>query len=236
MLAHFLLLPQKSCIYYTFHKDAIRYDIFSMVNGMHSLSVLIAENCHTHGWICENDIPWCAYALEQKLLTVVFFLLLVPIVSILGVLPESVIFSCVFYFFRRRSGGWHAPYVWLCQGCSIALVLISTMIIGPMLTGIPIKFLWEMNLAVMFIAFVRKPVYQHQIHFNHEVTIANNKKKQRFLLHIFILQVVLGFFLKAIIIYSLLGVLTGVASVYIELIQQHMTRKKAYYEKNRTSR
>lgn len=199
---------------------------------MHNLSLMIAERCFTRGWISEEDRPWCAYALEQKCLTLFFFLLLIPLVSILGVLPEAVIFSFVFYFFRRRCGGWHAPYAWLCQGSSISLVLVSTMIVGPMLMEIPARSIWVMNLPIMLIAFIRKPVYHPEMHFDHEITMANNRKKQQFLLFVFILQATLGCLFKIVTIYSLLGVLAGVASVYIELTKQYITRKREHHEEN----
>lgn len=199
---------------------------------MHNLSLKITERCFTRGWISEEERIWCAYALEQKLLTVFFFLILIPLVFVLGVLPEAIIFSFVFYFFRRRCGGWHAPYAWLCQGISIILVLVAVVLVGPILMEIPTKSIWAMNLTSMLIAFIRKPVYQPKMHFDLKVTMANNRKKQKFLFVLLITQVVVGYFFKGVIVYSFLGVLAGVTSVYIELTKQYIIRKREHHEEN----
>lgn len=198
---------------------------------MHKVSVCFAEACCSKGWITTEETPWCAYAMERKLITVLFFVLLLPVVLILDVLKEAAIFSFVMYFLRRRYGGWHAPYLWLCQGLSILLVLIVTLVIGPRLLTFPMQLIWSADIALIVLAFFQKPVYQPQMHFDENVIRANRRKKDQLLVFVFAAQVVLYVLDNSFLIYSFLGVLTGVVSVYIELLQQLINRERNYYEK-----
>ena len=198
---------------------------------MHKVSVYFAEACCSRGWISTDDTPWCAYAMERKLITILFFVLLLPVVLILGVVKETAIFSFVMYFLRRRYGGWHAPYLWLCQGISILLVLIVTLVIGPHFLTLPMQLIWGLDVALMVLAFLQKPVYQPQMHFDEDVIQANRRKKDQLLVFIFVAQAVLYVLDNVFLIYSFLGVLTGVVSVYIELLQQFINREKDGYEK-----
>lgn len=198
---------------------------------MHKVSVCFAEACCSRGWITTEDTPWCAYAMERKLITMLFFVLLLPVVLILDVLKEAAIFSFVMYFLRRRYGGWHAPYLWLCQGLSILLVLIVTLVIGPRLLTFPGQSVWGVDVALMALAFLQKPVYQPQMHFDENIIKANCRKKNQLLIFLFVAQTVLYALDNSFLIYSFLGVLTGVTSVYIELLQQFINREKDGYEK-----
>lgn len=197
---------------------------------MHTLSLAIAEACSARGWIEARDKPWCAYAVEKKLISLCFFLLMIPVALALDVLPQTAIFSCVFYLLRRRYGGWHAPYAWLCQVISIALVLAVTMFVGPAMMQLSTLVVWGTDAIVMAIAIIQSPVYPPQLHFDQEIKRANTRKKNLVLLVVMALQLGLGTFVKAILIYSLLAVLAGVTSVYIELLQQQIYRKKDSYE------
>lgn len=198
---------------------------------MHKVSICFAEACCSKGWITTEETPWCAYAMERKLITILFFVLLLPVVIILGVVKEATIFSFVMYFLRRRYGGWHAPYLWLCQGISIFLVLIVTLVIGPYLLTLPLQLIWGLDVALMVLAFLQKPVYQPQMHFDENVIRANRRKKDQLLVFIFAVQTALYALDNSFLIYSFLGVLTGVVSVYIELLQQLINREKDGYEK-----
>lgn len=193
---------------------------------MHTLSLAIAEACSTRGWIEVRDKPWCAYAVEKKLISLCFFLLLIPFAVVLGVLPQAAVFSCVLYLLRRRYGGWHAPFAWLCQVISITLVLAVTLIVGPAMTQLPTLVVWGTDAIVMTIAIIQPPVYPPQLHFNQEIKRANTRKKNLVLLAVIVLQLGLGALVKDILIYSFLAVLAGVTSVYIEILQQRIYRKK----------
>ena len=193
---------------------------------MHTLSLAIAEACSARGWIQAQDKPWCAYAVEKKLISMCFFLLMIPFAVALGVLPQAAVFSCVFYLLRRRYGGWHAPYAWLCQVISITLVLAVTLFVGPAMMHLPTLVVWGMDAIIMAIAIVQPPVYPPQLHFDQEIKRANTRKKNLVLLAVIVLQFVLGAFGKNVLVYSLLAVFEGVTSVYIELLQQRIYRKK----------
>lgn len=198
--------------------------------SMHTLSLAIAEASISRGWIKVQDKLWCAYAVEKKLISLCFFLLMIPFAVVLDVLLQAAVFSCVFYLLRRRYGGWHAPYAWLCQVISIALVLAATLFVGPAIIQLPSFAVWGMDAIVMAVAIIQPPVYPPQLHFDQEIKRANAKKKNFVLLVVLVLQLGVGIFVKAVLVYSLLAVLAGVISVYIEVLQQRIYGKKGSYE------
>lgn len=197
---------------------------------MHTLSIAIAEASISRGWIKAQDKLWCAYAVEKKLISLCFFMLMIPLAVVLDVLPQAAVFSCVFYLLRRRFGGWHAPYAWLCQVISIALVLAVTLLVGPAMMKFPSLVIWGMDAVVVAIAIMRPPVYPPQLHFDQEIKRANTKKKNLLLIIVLALQLGVGIFVKAVLVYSFFAVLAGVISVYIEILQQRIYRKKDSYE------
>ena len=197
---------------------------------MHTLSIAIAEASISRGWIKAQDKLWCAYAVEKKLISLCLFLLIIPIALVLDVLLQALIFSCVFYLLWRRYGGWHAPYAWLCQVISIALVLVVTLFVGPAMMKFSSFALWVMDAIVMTVGILQPPVYPPQLHFDQKIKQANTKKKDLVLIVVLGLQLVGGILVKDVLVYSLLAVLAGVISVYIEILQQCICRKKGSYE------
>ena len=197
---------------------------------MHTLSIAIAEASISRGWIKAQDKLWCAYAVEKKLISLCLFLLIIPIALVLDVLLQALIFSCVFYLLRRPYGGWHAPYAWLCQVISIALVLVVTLFVGPAMMKFSSFALWVMDAIVMTVGILQPPVYPPQLHFDQKIKQANTKKKDLVLIVVLGLQLVGGILVKDVLVYSLLAVLAGVISVYIEILQQCICRKKGSYE------
>lgn len=200
------------------------------VMSMHTLSLAIADACISRGWIEAQKKFWCAYAVEKKLVSLCFFLLMIPLAVVLDVLPQATVFSFAFYLLRRRYGGWHAPYAWLCQVISIALVLVVTLFAGPMIIRLSPLMVWGADTIVVTVAITQPPVYPPQLHFDQEIKRANKNKKNLVLLIILGLQLGLGFFIKDVLVYSLLAVLAGIISVYIEILQQHIYRKRDSYE------
>ena len=193
---------------------------------MHALSIAIAEASISRGWIKAQDKLWCTYAVEKKLIALCFFLLMIPFALLLNVLPQTAVFSCVFSLLRRRFGGWHAPFAWLCQVISVTLVLAVTLFVGPAMMQLPTLAVLGADVVVMVIAIVQPPVYPPQLHFDQETRQANTRKKNIVLLAVIALQLVLGALMKDVLVYSLLAVLAGVTSVYIEILQQRIYRKK----------
>ena len=196
---------------------------------MHTLSLAIAEACISRGWIEAQKKSWCAYAVEKKLISLCFFLLMIPLAVVLDVLPQATVFSFDFYLLRRY-GGWHAPYAWLCQVISIALVLVVTLFVGPVIMQLPSLVVWGADTIVVTVAIMQPPVYPPQLHFDQEIKRANTNKKNLVLLIVLGLQLGLGIFVKDVLVYSLLAVLAGIISVYIEILQQHIYRKRGSYE------
>ena len=216
---------QKTCAYSIFPPNATECDIKEKVKAMHKLSLAIADACVARGWIPAQKQPWCAYAVEKKLLSAVFFSLLTVLALLLGKLPETAIFAGVFYFLRRRYGGWHAPYAWLCQLISISLMLGAVLLAGPAAMEQPAIVVWVADVLVMSAAFLQRPVYPPQVHFDAAIKQANHQKKNQILWIVAALQLGIGPFYREMLVYSLLGVLAGILSVYIELVQQCIKKK-----------
>ena len=193
---------------------------------MNNLSESITNACIARGWISEQDKPWCIYAIEQKLLANFLFLFLAVLSVILGKFIETAVFACVFYFLRRRYGGWHAPSAWLCQFISIALMLSVVMLIGPTIAKCPLVILWIVDLSILVIAFLQTPIYPPQVHFDQEIKTANNKKKNQILFVVIFMQFCISPFHEGILVYSLLAVLAGILSVYIEIMRQRIKRER----------
>jgi hypothetical protein len=98
---------------------------------------------------------------------------------------------------------------------------------------LPVTVIWGVNVLTMAVAYLRQPIYPSQAHFSKEVAIANNQKKTRILLGIGTLQLWLGIAFRDVLVYSFLGVLAGVLSVYIEIINQRHTKGRTQNEKVR---
>lgn len=187
---------------------------------MHGASVLLTEFFISREWIDAKDQDWCVYALETKLLAAIFFSAIAILTWIFGVLPQAAIFTVCFYFLRKRIGGYHAPRAWVCQLVSLGMVLCVTLLIGPALERILFSIVILVNVFTMIVSIATRPVYPPQTHFDGEVVAANYRKKNILILVIAAVQLGFGFYYPSVVIYTFLAVLTGLVSVYIELIRQ----------------
>lgn len=201
---------------------------------MHRISVLLTECFISKRWIDAEDQNWCIYAIETKLLAIVFFCAIAVLAVMLNILPQTIIFTFTFYHLRRRIGGYHAPYAWLCQFVSVGVVFCVTLLIGPALERVPLAVFIPFNMLVLISALIKQPVYPPQTHFDSEVVTANNKKKNVLILLITVMQIAFGYFYLCVVVYTFLGVLTGLISVYIEMIRQKI--KEDHYEESGISR
>lgn len=190
---------------------------------VHKIAIAIADISVARNWIQPQDRPWCAYAVELKLISLLFFLILFPVTILLKVVWEALIFSMVFIVLRSRFGGWHAPYAWLCQVISVGLVLFTTIFVGPAALELPHALLWVADVVLLILVFFQKPVYQEQVHFDAKIQIANKKKKNMLLFAIFFLQIIVSRFFYSFFVYSMLAVLADLLSVYIEMFHQVIT-------------
>lgn len=190
---------------------------------VHKIALAIADISVTRNWIRPQERSWCAYAIELKLISMLFFLILFPATIFLNVVWEALIFSMVFIVLRSRLGGWHAPYAWLCQVISVGLVLFTTILVGPAVLELPHELLWITDIFLLIFVFFQKPIYQLQVYFDIKIQIANNKKKNAILVVVFILQIIVSRFFYPFLVYSMLAVLADLLSVYIEMFHQVIT-------------
>ena len=192
---------------------------------MHKISCRISDTSIDRNWIQAEKRDWCVYAVEKKLMAVFFFMVIFLMSLCIGVLGQTLIFTVTVYLLRRRVGGWHAPYAWLCQVLSIAVVFGSVLFAGPLLSRIPMEYIWGIDLLCVAISIIQKPVYPPQTHFDQEITAANNRKKIHLLIMIVAIQIILSYFYKEILIYSLLGISVSLILIYIELLHQKLQKE-----------
>ena len=146
---------------------------------MRSLSVFLTELLIDKEWITNNEEnrAWCIYMLETKILSLIFFLSVFVCSAVFKIIPETIIFTLVFYNLRRRLGGAHLNHAWACQLMSLAIVLFVTVFVGPFLEHSSLTVLLIIDAISIILVFLRTPVYQAQLHFDEEIKTANNKKK-----------------------------------------------------------
>lgn len=111
---------------------------------------------------------------------------------------------------------------------SVLLVLSTVFVWGPLLIKhIPIIILFFADILVLIWAFSLKPVYLPQAHLGEREKQANNNKKNKLIITVLLMQgIAWQVQLKVVILYSGLGVLTGVISVYIEQANQWRKERK----------
>lgn len=200
---------------------------------MHRIAKSLSEYSLAKHWINPDDQEWCIYAIETKLLSIVFFFAMAVLALILNAIPQTSIFTLTFYNLRRRIGGYHAPHAWVCLLISICVTFCITHLIGPALEQIPYGTVIAIDILALTTAMVKKPVYPPQTQFNNAVVAANNRRKNVILFIIAIVQFVCFRFYPYVLVYSFLAVLTGLISVYIELFRQMIM--EGYDEKVRIS-
>lgn len=146
---------------------------------MKALSVYLTELLINKEWIANNEEnrAWCIYMLETKMLSLIFFSSVFVCSAFFKKIPETLIFTLVFYNLRRRLGGAHLNHAWACQLLSLAIVIIVAVFVGPVLEQSSLTVLLIIDAISIVLVFLRTPIYQAQLHFDEEIKIANNKKK-----------------------------------------------------------
>lgn len=173
------------------------------------------------GWITTEDIPYCKYILDGCIGKAVFLVLLMAVCTIFHCYKEALSFSLVLLAFRQRMGGWHASSRWLCQVLSIGSVIIASCFLGPFLSEASPLIILSINVLAVCLAFFLSPAYPPQLHFSTEEKKGNIRKKNRFLLILFLLQLPLVRLLGLdILIYTGLGLYFGIISVLIQRTTQ----------------
>lgn len=82
------------------------------------------------------------------------------------------------YFLRRRMGGWHAPYNWMCILLTTVTTFIVLYIFAPVLMRINSLTMWTLDILLILAAFRTNPIYPPQLHFEQEIISSNRKKKE----------------------------------------------------------
>ena len=125
------------------------------------------------------------------------------------------------YFLRRRMGGWHAPYNWMCILLTTVTTFIVLYIFAPVLMRINSLTMWTLDILLILAAFRTNPIYPPQLHFEQEIISSNRKKKNFTLVCITIIQVIsvqLGF--PQVLIFSFNGILVSILLIVAEKIKQ----------------
>ena len=192
----------------------------------HHLSNTIADICVSRNWIASERRQWCVYALETKIQAGLLFLVIMGIAILTGVLPQTSVYSLVFFLLRKRFGGWHAPNEWLCQLISIALVFFMVLLVVPMILNLSLIEIWILNGIAIALAVAIKPVYPLKVHFSYKIVLANQRIKNMLLICIVIVQVCTFQKNISILVCSMLAIYTGIISVLIEYTQQIIFERK----------
>lgn len=190
---------------------------------LHTISSRITAYFVARNWVEESNAQWCLYVVEKKLLQVCFLLILLVCSILSGQFVNVWVFMLPLYLLRRRIGGWHAPYAWLCLSMTTAMTLLVLFLLGPALLHASAYAAWGLDLVVLAIAFLLPPVYPPQLHFEAEVVQANIRKKNGILLGVLLAQgvtFILG--IRQVLVFSFYSVLISVLLVWIEQLKQKM--------------
>lgn len=172
-------------------------------------------------WIEPEEVLWCSYAVQKWIGTLIFVCLCVGIAVVSDSEIPLLIFSIVFFMFRRRLGGWHANHFLICQLLSIGTVILIVTVIGPLLEQIDTRLLWIADIILVGFAFAGKPAYPTQVHFSHEDILGNMKRKNQLLLILVLFQCICWkSFRFQHVVYSFLGLAIAELSVLLEYISQ----------------
>lgn len=191
---------------------------------LNKLANQLATYCVEHTLIEPRLFPLFRYKLELFLGTSLFALLLFLVSAIFRAYAEAFSFAITAYFFRRRIGGWHAPWPWLCQIMSIGLVILTLVCLGPLLERLSENTMYALSVALNVFAFFFRPAYPPQLHFTAEEIQANIRRKNHLLLILTIVQLVAFIWLDfRIVIYTFLGLAATLTSVLLE--KSVITRK-----------
>lgn len=193
---------------------------------MHALAIKITDASIERKWIKPDDAPWCTYAIENKLMSAVVLISIFILALLLRAFLQAVIFICIFSGLRHRMGGWHAPYAWICIIASLCMVLAVILFAGPFVMQFPISAVWRIDIIVLTIALITKPVYPVQTHFNYDILCENNKRKNWFIIVLLLIQCVSNQRFPEFLVYGMLAVFMGIMSVYVESIHKFIQRRR----------
>lgn len=77
-----------------------------------------------HDYVEEQNAEWCHYMLIKRMMSVISFILLVPLGALVVGWIGSFLYTITFRFLRARTGGYHARTP---HGCLIASTCVQTL-------------------------------------------------------------------------------------------------------------
>ncbi len=173
-------------------------------------------------------LNWCVYALEKRLslLILLSFLTIWMIFSHLYL--ETMSFLVPLYLLRRRIGGWHAKNAMVCFGLSVGIVIISSLLLGRMLSKLPPSALLALDVLLILFALFLQPEYPPQLSFTVEEKTENCKTKNRLLLFVLLIQCFSVVFLdNRILAHSFCAVIICVIAVLLQKQKGRYNNEKA---------
>lgn len=184
---------------------------------IHNLAGQLATYCVEHELVDAKLFPFCRYKFETTLGTALFYFFLLILAVLSKAYVEIFIFTITATIFRKRMGGWHAPYPWLCQIMSTALVIIAVFILGPLLKQIPSFVILLFSIIVDLLSYIVSPSYPTQLHFTLKEVQANTMRKDILVIILLFIHLISYFFdLTNMLLYTFLGLTTTLSTVLLE--------------------
>ncbi len=101
---------------------------------MENMAKHLADICQKKGYVEQESLPWLAYNIEKKLLTLVMGLPLFLLAVLVSSFPISISFFSSFYFTRSMANGYHSKSALTCFFLSALSVLV---VLGPLNKYLP---------------------------------------------------------------------------------------------------
>jgi len=184
---------------------------------VHILAIRLSDYLVKRGWMEKERYNWCVYALEKRL----GLLILLSFSTIWMILSrlyfETLSFLVPLYLLRRRIGGWHAKNTFLCFGLSFGIVILSSSLLGRLISELPPFGLLTIDAIMILFALCLQPEYPPQLSFSVEEKAENCRIKNRLIVFVFLLQCSsLVFFDSRVLAHSLCAVIICVIAVLLQ--------------------
>lgn len=166
-------------------------------------------------FISSEEFEWCIYVIEKLILRTIFLAFTFAWVALTSSPIETLVSVSVFCYLRSKIGGYHAKHVVVCLLLS-SLFVISCSPAVEALSKIHQTAFLAINIAVMLIGYLIKPVYPSAAAVSEEDARKNNRTKRLLLLLILLIQALTELITFRLISVSLFyGVIMAITSVII---------------------
>ena len=171
----------------------------------------------------------CQYKLERVLRTGLFMMLALLIALPTHCCEEAAFFIAASYLCRRRMGGFHISSPAICLICSLGIVFLNTLVIGPSMQKIPPATSLGCALLSDALIFFLPPAYPRQLHFTKKEADANIQRKKCTALFLSVLQIAAFLANKnTAILYMLIGTLFAVVTIMVSYVKNCSDRVKSH--------